>query len=424
MTNRYVAKDGNDANDGSTWALAKLTIQAGVNLIASGDTLYIGAGVYNETITRTMNSTTATIQGVGLVIVDGGGTISTNMNCGPLSGTLNLTINDIVFQNHTSGACYPTANTNVWTFNRCRFVGNGYGILLQRYPNITVANCIFANNSIAGIGATALAGGYSVIASVSWCTFVDNIVGILTTTTNPTITSVKHNVFVGNTLHWSLPDMTSITTIDYNDIWFDGVSGTLVGSTSDTTFSGWKTTSSKDANSVSEDPIFQDRTRKSFGLHKTSPLWDDINEVGTYGAGHMGQIRTVGMSYGDLDGNYANAIMVDCQKNESNNFDTTSATSGTVRTGVIDMGSAKLIRYINIQTNLDKNRYPLDVPDYDIADADPRTITIRWRGSLTSFANDDVVPAWTEIEPSVLGEDVNTICRYVQVETTLRRNGA
>jgi len=48
----YVKTGGNDANDGSTSALAKLTIQAMVNSssVNSGDTILIGAGTYTEQV--------------------------------------------------------------------------------------------------------------------------------------------------------------------------------------------------------------------------------------------------------------------------------------------------------------------------------------------------------------------------------------
>jgi len=48
MAVKYVRKSGSDANDGSTPALAKLTIQAMITAMSSGDTIWIGAGKYHE----------------------------------------------------------------------------------------------------------------------------------------------------------------------------------------------------------------------------------------------------------------------------------------------------------------------------------------------------------------------------------------
>lgn len=48
----YVGKGGSDSNDGSTWALRKLTIDAAVSLATTaGDIVYVGAGTYRETVT-------------------------------------------------------------------------------------------------------------------------------------------------------------------------------------------------------------------------------------------------------------------------------------------------------------------------------------------------------------------------------------
>ena len=50
-TTYYVNKSGSNANNGTTPTLAKLTITAGVALMATGDSLVVGSGFYNETIT-------------------------------------------------------------------------------------------------------------------------------------------------------------------------------------------------------------------------------------------------------------------------------------------------------------------------------------------------------------------------------------
>ena len=47
----YVKPTGNDNNTGKSWALAKQTVQAGLNAAASGDQVWVAAGTYNERIT-------------------------------------------------------------------------------------------------------------------------------------------------------------------------------------------------------------------------------------------------------------------------------------------------------------------------------------------------------------------------------------
>ena len=44
----YVSKSGNDSNDGLSSGQAKLTIQAGLNILQAGDVMIVGDGVYNE----------------------------------------------------------------------------------------------------------------------------------------------------------------------------------------------------------------------------------------------------------------------------------------------------------------------------------------------------------------------------------------
>lgn len=55
----YVSKSGSDANNGLSWATAKLTIGAGLGLLsgAGSGTVNVGDGVYQETVTMTQNKT-------------------------------------------------------------------------------------------------------------------------------------------------------------------------------------------------------------------------------------------------------------------------------------------------------------------------------------------------------------------------------
>ena len=54
--NWYVSQlSGSNSNDGTTWATAFLTIQKGVNAASDGDNVFIGAGIYDETVLVTTN---------------------------------------------------------------------------------------------------------------------------------------------------------------------------------------------------------------------------------------------------------------------------------------------------------------------------------------------------------------------------------
>ena len=52
MTTRYVGKGGSDSNNGLSWATRKLTLNGVEDTpVEAGDTVYVGAGTYRETLT-------------------------------------------------------------------------------------------------------------------------------------------------------------------------------------------------------------------------------------------------------------------------------------------------------------------------------------------------------------------------------------
>lgn len=52
MATYYVGPGGNDANNGTSWALRKLTLNGAEDIpVAAGDTVYVGPGTYRETLT-------------------------------------------------------------------------------------------------------------------------------------------------------------------------------------------------------------------------------------------------------------------------------------------------------------------------------------------------------------------------------------
>ena len=49
-TDRYVSVNGDDTNDGLSWAKAKATIKSAISSASAGDNICIGAGIYNEAV--------------------------------------------------------------------------------------------------------------------------------------------------------------------------------------------------------------------------------------------------------------------------------------------------------------------------------------------------------------------------------------
>ena len=82
MSNYFVKKTGSDANNGTTWALAKATVQAGFNLCTvAGDILYVAPGRYFEynvdpPSAGTRASKKSFVGDWNSIVQDGGGNLS------------------------------------------------------------------------------------------------------------------------------------------------------------------------------------------------------------------------------------------------------------------------------------------------------------------------------------------------------------
>lgn len=173
MSTIYVRKFGSDANDGSTVALAKLTMTSAYTVASIGDTINLGVGVWEENMTRDKDMTWEG-QGMFLTTIKG---ISGNYQTGhdltmknlkflvdeEISYTYSpLTFGDAVltaiFENVWIDFLYPcTTNSMMYlgdntTFTADNFIlsnmstGNNYIISLGGDDTvITLNNCIFYN---------------------------------------------------------------------------------------------------------------------------------------------------------------------------------------------------------------------------------------------------------------------------------------
>ena len=73
---RYVSKSGSDSANGMTPATAWLTISHAAASVSAGETVYVGAGTYNESVPVTISGTSSApiiFDGQGAAIVDGTG---------------------------------------------------------------------------------------------------------------------------------------------------------------------------------------------------------------------------------------------------------------------------------------------------------------------------------------------------------------
>ena len=138
----YVSVDGSDSNNGSTWVLAKKTVQAGINAAVSGDEIWVAKGIYVERITLKLN--TALYGGFA-----GGETSRTQRNW-----TAKITILD---GNKASGVVTApsgaTSSTRIdgFTIRNGKASYDGGGIFCSS-SSPTIANNIITDNSASRSG--------------------------------------------------------------------------------------------------------------------------------------------------------------------------------------------------------------------------------------------------------------------------------
>lgn len=170
MATYYIRKTGNNSSAGTSAGTAWLTLGKALSTVASGDTVYVGAGVYREVVTVSITSPTAETKFVADVEGDRTGdpgevrwtARTTNDKTAPaasylcdLAGRDYFTFQRFVFEGGTAGgfdAGTTATSTNV-TFSDCTFItgaGGGGDDNLIRWTNASgaaanwvVERCVF-----------------------------------------------------------------------------------------------------------------------------------------------------------------------------------------------------------------------------------------------------------------------------------------
>ena len=164
------AATGNDANDGKSWATAKASIQAAINVSISGDLILVNDGRYEPisvSTARKEDLTITSVHGAEKTIIDGSlqwargvtnrcATLRNNYNSVLEGFTL---VNGLATASHGGGSYYGTLNNCILMGNRATYGGGAY------YS--TLNNCVLVGNR-------AIYGGGTYYSSLYNCTIVGN----------------------------------------------------------------------------------------------------------------------------------------------------------------------------------------------------------------------------------------------------------
>ncbi|MBI2437860.1 MAG: hypothetical protein HYV36_03485 [Lentisphaerae bacterium] len=172
----YVSPSGNDANNGASLTLAKQTIQAGINVATSGDTILVADGTYSP-ITISPGIIVRSVNGAQSTTINGGGVtrcayLSANAVLDGFTVTGGSMMNGYSSDGYGGGVnvyggtlqnCTISGNWAIWggggvnavdgNLQNCTISGNStyyYGGGVFAY-NSTVVDCTISENS-AGIG--------------------------------------------------------------------------------------------------------------------------------------------------------------------------------------------------------------------------------------------------------------------------------
>ncbi|MGD9731291.1 MAG: hypothetical protein AB7U45_03840 [Desulfamplus sp.] len=139
----YVSKTGNDANDGRTWAKAKLTIEAGCAVVPDGGTVYVGKGSY--TVATTIDKNVTIIGELASVTVDAKPFIAPKVEFAASTDFFNVYVKllDITL---TNGALLWTRGSDARTGNQAH--GD---IIFDIGRNLTTNNALNGHSAYSGV---------------------------------------------------------------------------------------------------------------------------------------------------------------------------------------------------------------------------------------------------------------------------------
>ena len=421
MSTYYVSKSGNDANAGTSYALSKLTIQAALNL-GTGNTIIIGAGLYNEKITDALIGN-HNIYMDGVVILDGTGIGNSNVaiNLYPGGNILPYyTGGLLIVQNHIATTLMSMGEYNIVSkISNVIFISNSNTTCFSvgSYNNgLTFSNCVFSGFSTVFF----TSGTGNIPCSFSNCTFYNGTTAIsVNSTSTPTVT-ISWCIFSNFTTAWSIGSSTRLAYL--NDNQYYNVTNWKIGANTYTTLPQVQSVNvNYDSRSIVANPNFTDVTNNIFYLKSASSVG---SRIGAYPYGITGGASNDFDGKWLITGSVDNSGWYNSDGNVSKNvttgfFELVGGITGIIWSPVMDIGSIQVISQLDLAV---RDKYPYSVIDSTNADVLPNYQTSEIRVNNTTFNQNDGVIAWTTVKNNC-AFTLPLVGRYVQIRITIRNNG-
>ena len=448
----YCSKSGSDSNNGSTYVLSKLTIQASITAAGAGGTVIVGSGWYNELLTVTLGS--ITMYADGNVVLDGQGLSGSGMiyltgavSNGSISVLPYTTGGTWMFQNNPSTIFINQNNwssTTTINFTNCIFLGsptpywftNGGSGQAGGNPFAgLIKNCVFSNFSNKAINLITYATSANL--TVTQCTFYNCVTALNYSYYNTPaafLGTIAQNIFSNCTTAISMvPAMTTAAILNNNDYYSCTHLLNNNGSNYDT-LSAVQALGFESAG-MTTNPQLLDPTHNIF---YTGVNLNPLMQIGAYAYGkNTGSSKALastdttwsvitsldspaqsGTGWYNADGNIT-------QDPTTKDLILSSGTSGIVVSPVYNLGSAQAITNINL--GLTEIWATAGIAsgamiDTTASDVRPNYQTVEMRYSGSAFNQGDVSPSWAEYKYELSFTPV--AAQYIQLRVTMRNNDA
>lgn len=453
MATYYVNKSGSAGNNGTTVALAKLTIAQGIALTSNGDTVVVGSGSYNERITWNCSSKGITLMADGVVVMDGAGLAAgvgaiSLVGSGNMAASLTNSITTAatggqwILKNYNVNAVsyglittYIDGGVTTYTvnlyLNQVMCIGNvnntvglsqynlAYGGNVGARGNQYLTSCIFTGFSSYGCynlrGTSAGGAVVHQFISATYCTFYNCVNGMYSTASTSGQSSIYGTYNIFHTCTTGVYNQNNPTTLlDYNDYYgctyLANVNGTTYA-----TLALWQATGAE-PHGVNTDPGLIDPANQVFFLSSIGAYGALPYSAATRGASYNPDAKWIITAAKDDTGWYCAGGNI-AKNGTTGFFELVSGTVDTIESPIFDLGSVQTVTGISLASD---QTFPTNMADYDKTDVRPNYQKVEVRAQNASFVQADASPSWVVV--NVESPLTNPSGRYCQLRITLRND--